>query len=80
MKKALGYVCNAATSKLGGKVLELLIAILPDNNGSLYGMCPSDPAQSHTEQSYDYSFSLFIENTAKYINSLDGEFSHLDDY
>ncbi|MCD7459399.1 Protein argonaute PNH1 [Datura stramonium] len=36
-KKALNYVCNAAASKLGGKELELLIAILPDNNGSLYG-------------------------------------------
>jgi eukaryotic translation initiation factor 2C len=30
-------VFNAAMSKLKGKELELLIAILPDNNGSLYG-------------------------------------------
>lgn len=37
-KKALNYVYNAAANKLGGKELELLIAILPDNNGSLYGM------------------------------------------
>lgn len=46
VKKALGYVCNAATSRLGGKELELLIAILPDNNGSLYGnlkrICETD--------------------------------------
>lgn len=28
---------NAAVNKLNGKELELLIAILPDNNGSLYG-------------------------------------------
>jgi hypothetical protein len=31
-------VYYAATSKLEGKELDLLIAILPDNNGSLYGM------------------------------------------
>ncbi|GFY98311.1 Stabilizer of iron transporter SufD / Polynucleotidyl transferase [Actinidia rufa] len=37
VKKALKYVCSAAANKLGGKELELLIAILPDNNGSLYG-------------------------------------------
>ncbi|KAG0487287.1 hypothetical protein HPP92_009382 [Vanilla planifolia] len=35
VEKALKYVCNASASK--GKELELLIAILPDNNGSLYG-------------------------------------------
>lgn len=38
VKKALNYVHSAAMDKLGGKELELLIAILPDNNGSLYGM------------------------------------------
>lgn len=38
VKKALKYVYCAATSNLEGKELELLIAILPDNNGSLYGM------------------------------------------
>lgn len=38
VKKALKYVYGSATSKLEGKELELLIAILPDNNGSLYGM------------------------------------------
>ncbi|KAM3713994.1 hypothetical protein ACJW31_01G297700 [Castanea mollissima] len=37
VKKALKYVYYAAASKLEGKELELLIAILPDNNGSLYG-------------------------------------------
>ncbi|KAL7189604.1 hypothetical protein ACSBR1_039284 [Camellia fascicularis] len=37
VKKALKYVCSAAANNLGGKELELLIAILPDNNGSLYG-------------------------------------------
>ncbi|KAJ4845702.1 Protein argonaute PNH1 [Turnera subulata] len=37
VKKALRYVYNAASKKLEGKDLELLIAILPDNNGSLYG-------------------------------------------
>ncbi|XP_057506339.1 protein argonaute PNH1-like [Actinidia eriantha] len=37
VKKALKYVCSASANKLGGKELELLIAILPDNNGSLYG-------------------------------------------
>ncbi|KAL3535803.1 hypothetical protein ACH5RR_004264 [Cinchona calisaya] len=46
VKKALGYVYNAAANKLGGKELELLIAILPDNNGSLYGnlkrICETD--------------------------------------
>uniref|UniRef100_A0A2N9G3P1 Piwi domain-containing protein n=1 Tax=Fagus sylvatica TaxID=28930 RepID=A0A2N9G3P1_FAGSY len=37
VKKALKYVYHAAASKLEGKELQLLIAILPDNNGSLYG-------------------------------------------
>ncbi|XP_047337741.1 protein argonaute PNH1-like [Impatiens glandulifera] len=37
VRKALKFVCNAASNKLGGKELELLIVILPDNNGSLYG-------------------------------------------
>ncbi|KAH7849364.1 hypothetical protein Vadar_016819 [Vaccinium darrowii] len=37
VKKALKYVCSATANKLGGKELELLIVILPDNNGSLYG-------------------------------------------
>jgi len=41
VKKALKYVHSAVRDKLGGKELELLIAILPDNNGSLYGMIPS---------------------------------------
>ncbi|XP_027356040.1 protein argonaute PNH1-like isoform X1 [Abrus precatorius] len=36
VKKALKYVHSAAIDKLDGKELELLIAILPDNNGSLY--------------------------------------------
>lgn len=38
VKKALKYVHTTALDKLDGKELELLIAILPDNNGSLYGM------------------------------------------
>ncbi|KAL2340457.1 hypothetical protein Fmac_008397 [Flemingia macrophylla] len=46
VKKALKYVHSAAIDKLEGKELELLIAILPDNNGSLYGdlkrICETD--------------------------------------
>ncbi|CAO2822761.1 unnamed protein product [Amaranthus hypochondriacus] len=46
VKKALRHVYNAAASKLEGKELELVIAILPDNNGSLYGdlkrICETD--------------------------------------
>ncbi|KAK7388752.1 hypothetical protein VNO78_23579 [Psophocarpus tetragonolobus] len=46
VKKALKYVHYAVLDKLGGKELELLIAILPDNNGSLYGdlkrICETD--------------------------------------
>ncbi|RYR75812.1 hypothetical protein Ahy_A01g000394 isoform F [Arachis hypogaea] len=46
VKKALKYVHSASLENLGGKELELLIAILPDNNGSLYGdlkrICETD--------------------------------------
>ncbi|KAM0014859.1 putative Piwi domain, ribonuclease H-like superfamily, argonaute linker 2 domain-containing protein [Helianthus debilis subsp. tardiflorus] len=46
VKKVLKQVCIATVNKLGGKELELLIAILPDNNGSLYGdlkqICETD--------------------------------------
>ncbi|KAK9149760.1 hypothetical protein Scep_008517 [Stephania cephalantha] len=46
VEKALKYVYNAAMNELKGKELELLIAILPDNNGSLYGdlkrICETD--------------------------------------
>ncbi|KAE9601850.1 hypothetical protein Lal_00040839 [Lupinus albus] len=46
VKKALKHVHSAALDKLGGKELELLIAILPDSNGSLYGdlkrICETD--------------------------------------
>ncbi|XP_019192368.1 PREDICTED: protein argonaute PNH1-like [Ipomoea nil] len=46
VKKALNYVYNVAANKPGGKELELLIAILPDNNGPLYGtlkrICETD--------------------------------------
>ncbi|KAJ9140921.1 hypothetical protein P3X46_031512 [Hevea brasiliensis] len=46
VKKALKYVYHAAAKKLEGKELELLIAILPDNNGPLYGdlkrICETD--------------------------------------
>jgi len=34
---ALKHVCKAALDKLKGKELELLLIILPDNNGPLYG-------------------------------------------
>ncbi|KAH7681813.1 eukaryotic translation initiation factor 2C protein [Dioscorea alata] len=46
VEKALKHVYNAAMHKLRGKELELLLAILPDNNGSLYGdlkrICETD--------------------------------------
>ncbi|OVA06538.1 Argonaute/Dicer protein [Macleaya cordata] len=46
VEKALKHVYNATANKLKGKELELLIAILPDNNGSLYGdlkrICETD--------------------------------------
>ncbi|PWA60381.1 Argonaute/Dicer protein, PAZ [Artemisia annua] len=46
VKKALKHVYTGTLNKLGGKELELLIAILPDNNGSLYGdvkrICETD--------------------------------------
>lgn len=35
--KALKHVYNSALNKLKRKELELLLAILPDNNGPLYG-------------------------------------------
>lgn len=38
VEKALKHVYHASMNKLKGKELELLLAILPDNNGSLYGM------------------------------------------
>ncbi|KAL5075729.1 hypothetical protein RYX36_014713 [Vicia faba] len=37
VKKALKYIHTAALDKLDGKELELLITVLPDINGSLYG-------------------------------------------
>ncbi|EPS72163.1 hypothetical protein M569_02595, partial [Genlisea aurea] len=37
VEKALKHVYHVSTNKLKGKELELLLAILPDNNGSLYG-------------------------------------------
>jgi len=37
--KALKNVYNIALNKLKGKELELVLAILPDNNGPLYGKC-----------------------------------------
>ncbi|CAK8563351.1 unnamed protein product [Lathyrus sativus] len=46
VKKALEHVHFVSLNKLGGKELELLIAILPDKNGSLYGdlkkICETD--------------------------------------
>lgn len=38
MEKALKHVYHACTNKLKLKELELVLVILPDNNGSLYGM------------------------------------------
>ncbi|XP_020207885.1 protein argonaute 10 isoform X2 [Cajanus cajan] len=44
--KALKHVYHVSASKTKGKELELLLAILPDNNGSLYGdlkrICETD--------------------------------------
>jgi eukaryotic translation initiation factor 2C len=37
--KALKHVYNISLNKLKGKELELLLVILPDNNGPLYGKC-----------------------------------------
>ncbi|XP_057475261.1 protein argonaute 10-like [Actinidia eriantha] len=46
VEKALKHVYHASMNKLKGKELELLLAILPDNNGSLYGdikrICETD--------------------------------------
>ncbi|KAF9618614.1 hypothetical protein IFM89_002309 [Coptis chinensis] len=46
VEKALKHVCHAASNKLKGKDLELVLVILPDNNGSLYGdlkrICETD--------------------------------------
>ncbi|KAF5452757.1 hypothetical protein F2P56_027724 [Juglans regia] len=46
VEKALKHVYHAAMNKTKGKELELLLAILPDNNGSLYGdlkrICETD--------------------------------------
>ncbi|XAR57292.1 hypothetical protein NMG60_11025377 [Bertholletia excelsa] len=46
VEKALKHVFHACMNKLKGKELELLLAILPDNNGSLYGdlkrICETD--------------------------------------
>ncbi|XP_031493653.1 protein argonaute 10-like [Nymphaea colorata] len=46
VEKALKHVYNASMCKLKGKELELLVAILPNNNGSLYGdlkrICETD--------------------------------------
>ncbi|XP_017219228.1 protein argonaute 10 isoform X2 [Daucus carota subsp. sativus] len=46
VEKALKHVYHASVNKLKGKDLELLLAILPDNNGSLYGdlkrICETD--------------------------------------
>ncbi|XP_051128767.1 protein argonaute 10 isoform X2 [Andrographis paniculata] len=46
VEKSLKHVYHACMNKLKGKELELLLAILPDNNGSLYGdlkrICETD--------------------------------------
>lgn len=38
VEKALKHVYHTAMNKTKGKELELLLVILPDNNGSLYGI------------------------------------------
>ncbi|KAG5028919.1 hypothetical protein JHK82_012517 [Glycine max] len=46
MEKALKHVYHVSTNKTKGKEWELLLAILPNNNGSLYGnlkrICETD--------------------------------------
>ncbi|KAF6173400.1 hypothetical protein GIB67_027095 [Kingdonia uniflora] len=46
VQKALKHICHSSASRLKGKELELLLVILPDNNGSLYGdlkrICETD--------------------------------------
>jgi hypothetical protein len=42
VEKALKHVYHVSSNKTKGKELELLLAILPDNNGSLYGKPPVD--------------------------------------
>ncbi|KAJ1402560.1 Ribonuclease H-like superfamily [Sesbania bispinosa] len=46
VEKALKHVYHVSSNKTKGKELELLLAILPDNNGSLYGdlkrICETD--------------------------------------
>ncbi|WMV47813.1 hypothetical protein MTR67_041198 [Solanum verrucosum] len=46
VEKALKHVYHSCVNKLKGKELELLLVILPDNNGSLYGdikrICETD--------------------------------------
>ncbi|KAL5712495.1 Protein argonaute 10 [Ranunculus cassubicifolius] len=46
VEKALRHVIHAASNKLKGKELELILVILPDSNGSLYGdlkrICETD--------------------------------------
>ncbi|KAK1270774.1 Protein argonaute 10 [Acorus gramineus] len=46
VKRSLKHVYYTSMNKLRGKELELLIAVLPDNNGSLYGdlkrICETD--------------------------------------
>ena len=38
VEKALRHVYHISMNRLKGSELELLLIILPDNNGSLYGM------------------------------------------
>lgn len=37
-EKALFHLCDDVHKRTSGKGLDLLVAILPDNNGPLYGM------------------------------------------
>lgn len=52
VKRALKALCHDARNILQpqGKELDLLIVILPDNNGSLYGVIPLKHAIPHIFQ------------------------------
>ncbi|WJX90207.1 Protein argonaute PNH1 [Trifolium repens] len=75
VKKALKYVHSTSINKLDGKELELLIAILPDNNGSLYGdlkrICETDLGMISQCCLTKYIFKInrhYLSNVALKIN------------
>lgn len=59
VEKALKHVYHSAMNKTKGKELELLLAILPDNNGSLYGMITSTCRKLNPLSLLEYGY---IEN------------------